>query len=319
MLVNARVPLKVILSGEHAVLRGYPCVAMACDLHVSSTAKTGSGYISPTLYHGTQAVELTQCMRRAIEVLADEVWNRFHKRLNMLVESVIIHVPENTLGRGLGSSASILVSLIAVYFVLMAKVAGSEMPRLDDIIMMATRAEHEIHGRSSGIDVRTVTYGGFVVLNSSVKRLPKDILTKLGIKLVILDSMQPKSTKKAITTASSHRNYESILANIGKVTTLLINELLMEEGSTSRIHAFIKENQSYLAELGLMTPELIRTLETLSFCRSSKIIGAGLGGFCIGLYEGETYPGDMQAMGPRKINTSNGLEVSIDSIRIDLV
>ncbi|ESU35522.1 Mevalonate kinase [Giardia duodenalis] len=296
-----RTPLKAILSGEHSVVYGHPCIAMALDLYTSGHTRVAkdptcpSSLPFPTLLdiRTGERLDLSSSMTEAIRLINEEVLTRLPtiKRSDAAChhcEFVEIAVHGWTLGKGLGSSASILVTHTAL---LLAASSNYSPSMLFDIALLG---ERHIHGRTTGMDLKTVIYGGIQIYSHGAlcnAKISPDIFAARRIQVLIADSGIAKSTAQAVELVSQGENNDT-LAHIGETSKDLI-ELLLTASTPGKISndsfyltlsTLVQRNHDLLCSLGVSVPETERSKELLYHmgCFTAKLTGAGLGGCCIG-------------------------------------
>ena len=185
--IRAKAPGKLIISGEHSVLKNCPAIAMAVDLFATTTISSHTpasvlfdlfnlGYKNSepfsalrTLknrikneYHGflTGNHSIRNVIKKPFELLQYTATNLLEAVKPTLDKGVRIHnKSEIPTGCGLGSSAAIIVSTnygLAKFFNLNI----SDQQAKD----LALEAENLQHGNSSGLDIHLSMYGGCVFL-----------------------------------------------------------------------------------------------------------------------------------------------------------
>ncbi len=147
--MNARrfsAPGKVVLSGEYAVLRGAPAVAMAVDRRAVATVEPGEPETVCLGLGGRIDTRLLDCVLEAL------VRERPNARLT-LDTSAFSDGPDKL---GIGSSAALAVALTA---------ASAPEGSSDELLHEAARNAHRDfqQGRGSGVDVAASSAGGIIV------------------------------------------------------------------------------------------------------------------------------------------------------------
>lgn len=263
--ISASAPGKVILSGEHSVVYGYPALVSSIDRRIKLSIQNKSSFsVIPK--------KAKSFVRKGLSALNENFDDTLLENLNISINSSL------PIGRGLGSSASFAVALSGgVLALLNPKVSKKRINELAYII------EKEFHGDPSGVDNTVCTYGGYI-------RFKKDEYNKQSFKrikakrildsLLLLDTGKPMETTKQMVMYVKERynkfpkKTKKILTNIGKITeeffTLLLNTKKLS------LDVLIKENEKLLEELGIVsesTKRLIKKIEGIG--GAAKITGAG--------------------------------------------
>ncbi len=256
-------PGKIIISGEHAVVYGYPSLVSSIDKRVELRIKRSKkNYIYPA--------KVANFILRGLRKTEGFLNNKVGLEIGM--ESTI------PVGRGMGSSAAIAVSLAAG----ISKIVSNKS-NLKEINKLAFEIERLQHGNPSGVDNTVSTYGGFLWFRKETKDFKTFSKVKSGRKLndiVLIDSGKPtENTKQMVNFVSeiykkNPRKVERLFQSLEKLTRNFLRYLLNEEELSLR--ELIMENENYLENLGVVsesTKKLIRSIENLG--GAAKITGAG--------------------------------------------
>lgn len=139
---SIRVPGKIVLAGEYAVLDGCPALSLAINRGVECNIEKGSGITTPT---GD-----TRFVLPALKTLAQQ------RKFSFSDWNPITGLGKHKPGFG-GSAAACVASCIA---------AGIPKEK-------AFKIHYEVQGSGSGIDVATSTHGGLIRYeNGAAKQLP---------------------------------------------------------------------------------------------------------------------------------------------------
>ncbi|EFO61362.1 Mevalonate kinase [Giardia lamblia P15] len=301
MELYVRTPLKAILSGEHSVIYGHPCIAMALDLYTSGHARVARKATCPSSFpfpalldiRTGKRLDLSNSMKEAIRLINEEVLTRLlttrqSDTVRHYCESIDITVHRWALGKGLGSSASILVTHTAL---LLAASSNYSPSVLFDIALLG---ENHIHGKTTGMDLKTVIYGGIQIYNHDAlynAKISPDIFATRKVQVLIADSGVAKSTAQAVELVKQGGSKDT-LARIGEISKDLI-ELLMNASIPGQVSddsfylafsTLVQQNHNLLCSLGVTVTETECSRELLYHmgCFAAKLTGAGLGGCCIG-------------------------------------
>ena len=278
--VCSMAPGKIILFGEHFVVKGKPAIASAVNLYARVYIYPGKGHV----------LESKQ-LRTSIDL--DKPINEF-KQFKILYEIIsretgvdkgfkAVIDSDIPIAAGMGSSAATSVAfthaLLTYYGV---------KPSLDLVNKIAYEAEKVVHGKPSGIDNTISTYGGIIYYKSGVF---KRIETKWpdNAYLVVVDTGVKRNTgiivHEVLKLYDKHSDilslvYDAAEALVEKAYKLLVKNEIRELGDLILI------NQGLLTTLGLSIREsdnvfhFLREIGALG----AKISGAGRGGIVYGLF-----------------------------------
>lgn len=269
---------KAILFGEHAVVYGAPAVAI--PLHALTAVATvrrrsGGTHIHSALFHGNadDAPARIQPLLEALYSALRHTGRRGHD-VDLRLDSTIPYE------RGLGSSAAVAVAVARA-------TAALEHHDLDaeEVHAVAMDAEKIAHGKSSGLDPRTVASEVPIrFLAGQVQ--PVDVGARLDF--VLADTGRPGATGLAVNSVRER------LAAEPDVVTPLIDRLWeiaetsmaqLAEGDRDALGAHMCEAHRHLAELGVSDVSLERLVDAAqrAGAHGSKLTGGGRGGCIIAL------------------------------------
>lgn len=291
--VHGHACAKLILSGEHSIVAGQPAIAVPVPLythaHIHFQAGASPGFFVrlqnfnlETQLMGTELAAFAaqkhqiwqQSQKNVLESPFDLVWLtlwQFHQLMPLPEGRYTIEIDGHGLiGRGLGSSAAVVMSLIRALLKLV------EAPLADDAILaLATRIEHYAHGRSSGLDPA-------VLLHETplwVARTPTGLKTEPFEAIVppfhLIDTGEPASRTGECVTAVRQRfpAHHPIWPAFGETTRTLRTALERQDDQTLR--ETIQTNHVLLRKIGVVPDAVNGLIATLNRHGAAKISGAG--------------------------------------------
>jgi mevalonate kinase len=258
-------PGKVILSGEHSVVYGHPCVAAALSRGTTVRLRERAG---PT---------------RAERVpLSDP---RLQDALTLVLpqDGLAVEIESDLpVGRGLGSSAALAVALVRASAAWKGETLSFEETHQRGFVI-----ERVFHGNPSGVDHAVAALGGAVqyrMLETGPQISPLSIPR---LSLVVLDSGATGNTKDLVASVAAKRpRVDGILDRMGDLTASVAAHL--EAGAdAATVGPLLTENHSLLRSLGVSTPALdqLVSLALQSGAHGAKLAGAGGGGVVIALVD----------------------------------
>jgi len=290
--VKVKAPGKTILFGEHAVVYGYPAIAMAISVNsrcIISESNNVSLKINLDNYNlsfeGKDLASLASKFPTKNKQLM-KCLQLFKRRYGIELKNLEISVSSKLFpSAGLGSSASIAVALtqaINNYYDL--KLSKSEINEL------AYAQEKIVHGSPSGIDNNICTYGNAIYFQEGdfeFIEVPEELLLLISYTNIEHDTKEAINRIKRLKETEPEKTTE-YLESIGKLTQQAQVEL--NKGNIQEIGELMNLNQKYLAKLKVSN-EIIEQIVKISRkngALGAKLTGAGLGGCVITLGTHET-------------------------------
>ncbi|MFO8017561.1 MAG: mevalonate kinase [Promethearchaeia archaeon] len=282
-------PGKCILFGEHAVVYGYPAIAMGVGIH--SRCEIEKIDKNSLIFHlKNYNRTFTFSSIKEIQENFPEEFKNFQSGLLLLYNRYnfdllgirVIISSKLFMGGGLGSSASTSVALITAlgdFFDL-----ALENSQISDF---AFEMEKIVHGTPSGIDNTICTYGNILIYQNKQFKILNNI-PKFDI--MITYTNMDHSTKKAIQKIADLREkkkqyVDDLFYTIGQLTQRA--EKAIKEGDIIKMGNLMNKNQKLLEKLGVSNRriERINKISLEHGLYGSKLTGAGLGGCVIGVGE----------------------------------
>jgi mevalonate kinase len=290
--ISATAPGKAILFGEHAVVYGQPAIAVPINQVRARTmiiadplAPTGQVRIqAPAIGLDTYLDDLPpdEPLVQGIQLTLR------HLELPRLPGCTIRVTSTIPIAAGLGSGAAVSVSLIRA----LSAFLGSPLPD-DQVNKLAYEIEKVHHGTPSGIDNTVITYNQPIYFQ---RQQPIEFLTfRKPVHLVIGDS--GIASKTSITVGRVRQGwqenpeaYEKMFEEIGEITRQARQAL--ERGDLSLAGRLMDENQRWLIQLGVSSPELENLIAAARNAGASgaKLSGGGGGGNMIALVHPDVSP-----------------------------
>lgn len=250
---KAKVPGKLILSGEHAVVYGCPAIAVAVNNFVTTTITS----IEDSKIQGIPNDLIRFVVNNFLKVF--DIKN--HHGFNINIDS---NIP---IGCGMGSSAAVALSVIgalAAYF--------QKSLTFDEYFNLTQAAEKIQHGNPSGIDAYICLHGGCICFQ-------KGNIKKLNIKhelpIYIVNSGTPcVSTKDCVTKVAAKFKGSNIWEKFSAVTTNIITALA--QNNLSQLQNLMRENHQLLVEVGVVPQKAQQFIAEIEKAKgAAKISGAG--------------------------------------------
>lgn len=261
---------KIILMGEHAVVYGYP--ALAIPLHQLEVTCQMT-YMDMDVLWSMEYLEgvVSEAIRSACAYLGTYDW------LNLVAE-VRSSIPEQC---GMGSSAAVAIAVIRAVFDYYDRELTADV--LEDLV---NQAEKVAHGNPSGLDAKTCLSDEPIVFRKEVgfETLP----VELGAYLVIADTGLKGQTSQAVAqVASLGQEGQVLLSQLGDLSEAFIAGLAQVD--LSALGGLMIQAHALLRQLGVSCLEadhLVAVAQEAGAC-GAKMSGGGLGGCVIALTDTE--------------------------------
>lgn len=278
MRIYCKAPAKVIISGEHSVVYGYPALVAAVDVysrvivetidefgpHEICSEKYGIGKVIGGALSGPSALKP---LAKIISAFNES--ESFRGKLKIRVSS---DIPPAS---GMGSSASVSVAL--AYALL--KIVYDDPPE-EKVFKLAMEGERVAHANPSGVDVAAALKGGLILFVKD-----KGFEKQAGNGMFLLaDSGMERNTREMVLKVASLREREPELFNIAMRSisdiTMRISRLLQSD--MVEAGKLMTLNHLLLSLLGVSNSRLDSIVWTSisSGAYGAKLTGAG-GGGCV--------------------------------------
>ena len=286
-VVRVSAPGKVILFGEHFVVKGAPAIAGSIGLRVTVEAREKTGWplliisrslgmearVEKDLRLRTGHPEIFAPFRRILEIISGQA---------ELKPAHIVITSQIPIAAGLGSSAASAAAFARAYM----GVLGLE-PDKDLLLRVSYEAEKVVHGKPSGIDNTIVVEGGVIVYEKD--RGYKRINIDMGdTTLVIADTGVKRNTGRIVQSVlDRYDRHPRLFDSLYSTAALLVDEArkALENGDVERLGELMDINQGLLYSIGVSSIEIEQILHAArrAGALGAKLTGAGRGGSVIAL------------------------------------
>ena len=299
MKTHCTVPAKLILSGEHAVLYQCPALSMAINLHTHCWT-TFRKNTSPTItielcdFNQTHTLSLTEYRQQATQI--EQRYQAFLQG-KTTIQTVLSHPidlvictlhhfeqafalntgswqfkiqSETPIGRGLGSSAAVILSLLGSLIKQhQQKVSSTEQ------LSLAQQIEAYQHGQSSGIDPATLIQAGLLQYQTDQPIQP--IISPPFFNAWLIDTGKPDSaTGECVMAVKSQHQNNMVLWQAFRTTTKAIATAI-QQNDVQTLQQGVRQNHQLLIQIGVVPNHIQHFISALQtqYHAAAKICGAG--------------------------------------------
>ena len=308
--VTAKASGKIILFGEHAVVYGYPAIAVPIQsVQVKVT-------ILPIVKGSHSLIKIRNLDWEEDIIFSDLENNDPIKASIMNVLSLIDGKPpffELTISSsipiaaGLGSSAALAIAITQG----LSQFLGINFSK-DQINDLAFQSEKIQHGSPSGIDNSVISFGKPIYFLKGSPLVQIEITSPLNI--ILGDSGKRTLTKDVVTEVKTLLDNDSttvqpILENIGSITKDAL--LALQTGNLVQIGKLMSYNHECLKKIGVSSFELNHLVDAAikSGALGAKLCGGGQGGFMAALCDSESI--EKVSAGLRSAGAANIINTTI--------
>lgn len=286
--ISAKAPGKTILFGEHAVVYGYPAIAVPIHaVHVKTivqpAVETGLSMICFRNKGAEENVPLNELgSSHPIHAVVAQLRELIGQDLPPFILTITSTIP---ITAGLGSSAAVAVAAASG----LSQFAGKKLTDTE-INRIAYQSEIIQHGTPSGIDNSVIAFEKPIYF---IKGKPLQTLTiNKNIHLVLADSGERTLTKDVVSQVRKSREvdpekFETIFSAIGQICRGA--KAALECGDLAALGKFMTENHLHLQEIGVSSKKLDRLVNAAigHGAYGAKLCGGGKGGFMVAICEEE--------------------------------
>ncbi|MEN2999960.1 MAG: mevalonate kinase [Acidilobaceae archaeon] len=288
-MIEASAPGKVILFGEHFVVRGARAIASAVSLRARARVERGEG----SIIIESKNLNLRAALEPSLAGSAPAELAPYVSVLRALRERGYSLLPHRTmiesempLSAGLGSSAATSVAYALAYSALHGDPLAEE-----ELFEVSMAGERVAHGNPSGVDNAMAVRGGTIVYRRG--EAPKSVSSQLSnYLLIIVNSGERRSTREAVEgvlrLAERHWDVlEKVYASADQIVERALR--FMAEGNGEGLGELMNINHGLLSAVGVSTARLDLIVQELrrAGALGSKLTGAGKGGCVVALAERE--------------------------------
>lgn len=279
---RASAPGKVILFGEHAVVYGRPAIA-APVIEVRATA-----IVEDETFQGVRLKALD--LRREYWLREARENDPFARAVNLVAESsgrkqlsglTITFQSTIPMASGLGSGAAMAA---AVTRALALHMGLEKLATNEQVSVLTYEVEQLLHGTPSGIDNTVVVFQQPVFFK---RQQPQNQIETLSVgapvHLLIADTGVPSKTKSVVGDVrrlwqEDPEGLEAIFDGCGRIAQNA--RLALEDGQINRLGQLMSENQNYLREMTVSSPDIEHLIKVAleAGALGAKLSGAGRGG-----------------------------------------
>jgi mevalonate kinase len=283
--IYAKAPGKIILLGEHAVVYGYPAIAIPVN-KVYATARVfpDIGALKNEIHIKAPDIQFDALLSDLPEQ------HPFACAIRLTLEAIMLdHPPAITLiisstipiAAGMGSSAAITVAIMRA----LSNYLGKPLPA-EKISTLAFEVEKIHHGTPSGIDNYVIAHQKpvFFTHNQPIEHLSVEQPTHW----VIADTGEKTPTKETVADvrerhAADPNSIDGIFQQIGQITIKARPALIT--GDIDLLGGLMNENQRLLEQLTVSSRRLEDLIDAARIAGASgaKLSGGGRGGNVIAL------------------------------------
>ena len=299
-LTRATAPGKTILFGEHAVVYGRPAIAaplaqVRTEASVEDGLETGVWLRAPDLgrEYWLRDAAGDDPFAKAVRVFQEAASLDRLPDLRITVRSSI------PIASGLGSGAAMAAAAIRA---LALHLERPELAANGAVSALTYEVETLLHGTPSGIDNTVVSFERPVYF---VRREPENVIETFSVaaplRLLVADTGVVSKTKDVVGDVrrgwqADPAFYEGLFDGCGRVAHAARKAI--EGGQAARLGLLMAENQDFLRQMGVSSPELEALISAAEGAGAlgAKLSGAGRGGNAIALVTEETETAVHQAL-----------------------
>jgi len=270
-IITFSAPSKVILSGEHSVVYGYPALITSINKRLIFSLSEENVFSNENDLKNKEIVGLIE--KIIISYLKKHKIAYCKKKYFFKIDSEI------PVGYGLGSSAALSVAAAACFLKFLS---GKNFPK-EVINDLAYQIEIYFHQNPSGVDNTASCFGGLIYYRKEFDFLKNISFLNFKIpetfSLYLINSGRPKEKTKEMVNVVFEKYkknplfFENIFINIQKTTKKMV--LAIKEENANLFYEAILDNEIFLEMLGVVSLKTKKLLQKLFPFGVGKVTGAG--------------------------------------------
>jgi len=284
--IVSKAPGKIILFGEHAVVYGYPAIAVPINevqLKVSILPVILEEHSIIKIHNSNKKedilfseLDIKDPIRQSIENVFTLI-NQKPPNFEMTISSTI------PIAAGLGSSAALAVAITRS----MSQFLGISLSN-KEINSLAYKSEEIQHGSPSGIDNSVITMGKPIFFSRT--KTISQIRIMNPIHIILADTGKRTLTKEVVSFVKQllikePDSVKPILAEIGNIVERAYEALTT--GEEGKLGDLMTHNHNALKKLGVSSTELNNLVASAleNGALGAKLCGGGKGGYIVAICE----------------------------------
>jgi mevalonate kinase len=294
VVISARAPGKVILSGEHAVVYGKPAIALAVNRFATTTITSQSGYgiwfefVNDELKHVATMRELQMLKNqiakryRKFTVGRYQIKDVIHNPLE-LIQYAFVYLVENLfltikgglkvqveltlpIGCGMGASAAVILSLMHA----LINYCDHQLT-VDKYLYFGREIENLQHGRSSGLDLFLSLNGRcyfFVAGGANKRSLP-------NIPFILINTGRAEtSTGECVEKVAKHLQNGAFADEFSQTSLAL--DFALQQNNLAAVQQCIRDNHRLLLDIEVVPKRVANFIAAVEARgNAAKVSGAG--------------------------------------------